>query len=302
MWDLGPAAAHTAPTFQTPRAQRNRRLRHGMRTPPAVHSRLQTDNAQLKRLGHRLTYRRCGQSPHPRRQHSILAPSGFPLWVSDAEPGSVHDLTAARIHALPALYRAAAAGLPTLADPGHDGAGIGINIPVKQPPGGPRRPRPRYQHPHPQRPATIASLPGRTRVRPAHRPLACPAAHHRQPRQNRRHRPRSPGPDPFRARLHHMNFAEITSVIGTHTVLQGRYSVTECWPGCPCSTTSLARLAVINPLRIAIAGELTGRHRSVVGLKNTTPRRVSGRKGAGTLRACAAQAGVPRQTLTIRVA
>ena len=78
-----------------------------------------------------------------------------------------------------------------------------------------------------------------------------------------------------------------------HTVLQGRYSVTECWPGCPCSTTSLARSAVINPLQIAIAGELTGRHRSVVGLKNTTPRRVSGRKGAGTLRACAAQAGVP---------
>jgi hypothetical protein len=48
-------------------------------------------------------------------------------------PGSVHDITAARIHALPALYRAAAAGLPTLADPGYDGAGIGIHIPVKQP-------------------------------------------------------------------------------------------------------------------------------------------------------------------------
>ena len=45
----------------------------------------------------------------------------------------MHDLTAARIHALPALYQAAAAGLPTLADPGYDGAGIGIHIPVKQP-------------------------------------------------------------------------------------------------------------------------------------------------------------------------
>ncbi|MGH3285539.1 MAG: hypothetical protein ACRDPD_12795, partial [Streptosporangiaceae bacterium] len=40
--------------------------------------------------------------------------------------------TAARIHALPALYLAAAADLPTLADPGYDGAGIGILIPVKQ--------------------------------------------------------------------------------------------------------------------------------------------------------------------------
>jgi hypothetical protein len=67
---------------------------------------------------------------------AVLAPDGFPLWVSEAEPGSVHDLTAARARALPALYLAAATGLPTLADPGYDGAGIGILIPVKQPPGG----------------------------------------------------------------------------------------------------------------------------------------------------------------------
>ena len=67
---------------------------------------------------------------------AVCAPDGFPLWVSDAEPGSVHDITAARTHALPALYRAAAAGLPTLADPGYDGAGIGILIPVKQPANG----------------------------------------------------------------------------------------------------------------------------------------------------------------------
>ena len=67
---------------------------------------------------------------------AVAAPDGFPLWVSDAEPGSVHDITAARTHALPALYPAAAAGLPTLADPGYDGAGIGIYMPVKQPPGG----------------------------------------------------------------------------------------------------------------------------------------------------------------------
>jgi DDE superfamily endonuclease len=67
---------------------------------------------------------------------AVTAPDGFPLWVSPAEPGSVHDITAARIHALPALYRAAATGLPTLADPGYDGAGIGIHIPVRQPPDG----------------------------------------------------------------------------------------------------------------------------------------------------------------------
>jgi hypothetical protein len=67
---------------------------------------------------------------------AVLAPDGFPLWVSDAEPGSVHDITAARLHALPALYHAAASGLPALADPGYEGAGIGIHIPVRQPPDG----------------------------------------------------------------------------------------------------------------------------------------------------------------------
>jgi DDE superfamily endonuclease len=64
---------------------------------------------------------------------AVIAPGGFPLWVSDVEPGSVHDLTAARARAFPALYPAAAAGLPTLADPGYEGAGTGILIPVRQP-------------------------------------------------------------------------------------------------------------------------------------------------------------------------
>jgi hypothetical protein len=43
--------------------------------------------------------------------------------------------TAARIHALPALYKAAAEGLPTLADKGYIGAGIGILVPVRRPKG-----------------------------------------------------------------------------------------------------------------------------------------------------------------------
>ena len=65
---------------------------------------------------------------------ALSTPNGFPLWVSDVEPGSVHDLTAAREHALPALYAAAAHGLPTLADSGYDGTGIGVHTPIKQPP------------------------------------------------------------------------------------------------------------------------------------------------------------------------
>jgi len=73
---------------------------------------------------------------HGGNVQAVCAPDGFPLWISPAEPGSAHDITAARAHALPALYRAAATGLPTLADPGYDGAGIGIHMPVQKPAGG----------------------------------------------------------------------------------------------------------------------------------------------------------------------
>jgi hypothetical protein len=65
----------------------------------------------------------------------LAAPDGTPLWVSEVEPGSTPDITAARIHALPALYKAAAEGLPILADKGYIGAGIGIRVPVRRPKG-----------------------------------------------------------------------------------------------------------------------------------------------------------------------
>jgi len=61
----------------------------------------------------------------------LTGPTGYPEWVSDVEPGSTHDITAARVHALPALYPAAARGLPTLTDKGYVGAGIGIHVPIR---------------------------------------------------------------------------------------------------------------------------------------------------------------------------
>jgi hypothetical protein len=70
---------------------------------------------------------------HAANIQAICAPNGLPLWVCDGEAGSVHDITAARAHVLGALYAAAAAGLPTLADSGYEGAGIGVLTPVKQP-------------------------------------------------------------------------------------------------------------------------------------------------------------------------
>lgn len=67
---------------------------------------------------------------------AVIEPDGFPLWVADVEPGSVHDLTAAREHVLGALYWAAAhLDLPALADGGYEGAGIGVHTPIKQPAG-----------------------------------------------------------------------------------------------------------------------------------------------------------------------
>ncbi|GAA2436673.1 IS5-like element IS470 family transposase [Actinomadura vinacea] len=67
---------------------------------------------------------------------ALSAPGGFPLWLSTVEPGSVHDMTAARKHLLGALYKAAAEGLPTLADLAYEGAGIGVFTPSKPLTGG----------------------------------------------------------------------------------------------------------------------------------------------------------------------
>jgi hypothetical protein len=62
--------------------------------------------------------------------------------LSAVEPGSVHDLIAARAHVLPALYDAAAAGLPTLADGGYLGAGIDVHVDIPALAGGRRQPAP----------------------------------------------------------------------------------------------------------------------------------------------------------------
>jgi hypothetical protein len=61
----------------------------------------------------------------------VRAPDRFPLWVFELEPGSVPDITAARARALPGRR-----WLACLADPGYEGAGLGILIPARQPTGG----------------------------------------------------------------------------------------------------------------------------------------------------------------------
>ena len=63
----------------------------------------------------------------------LCDPTGYPVWVSPVSPGSTHDITAARVFALPALHPAAAAGIPTLTDAGYQGAGAGIWHPLRLP-------------------------------------------------------------------------------------------------------------------------------------------------------------------------
>jgi hypothetical protein len=68
----------------------------------------------------------CGipakQGAHGGTVQALSAPNGLPLWVSGAEPGSTHDLTAASHE------------LATLADGGYEGTGIGVHTPIKHPP------------------------------------------------------------------------------------------------------------------------------------------------------------------------
>lgn len=63
----------------------------------------------------------------------VSDPAGHPVAVSDVEPGSTHDLAAARATGfLGALHAAAALlGLPALADKGYAGAGAGVLTPTK---------------------------------------------------------------------------------------------------------------------------------------------------------------------------
>ena len=89
-----------------------------------------TRSSTKSAAGHDLWY--SGKHHHHGGNIQVLTdPTGYPAWTSPVEPGSVHDITAARAHAVPALYPAAAAGLPTLTDKGYTGAGIGIKVPLK---------------------------------------------------------------------------------------------------------------------------------------------------------------------------
>jgi hypothetical protein len=66
---------------------------------------------------------------------ALFTPAGIPAWIWPASSGGTHDITAAREHVLPGL-RPWLKDLPVLADSGYEGAGTGVHVPVKKPPGG----------------------------------------------------------------------------------------------------------------------------------------------------------------------
>jgi DDE superfamily endonuclease len=100
--------------------------------------------------------RRGKAHTHGGNIQAVLAPGGFPPRVSPVEPGPVHHITATPAHALPALYRAAAQGPATLANP-------------RVPPRG-------HRHPHPAPRSSGHGKPDTgTRTRNAlHPSLPCP--------------------------------------------------------------------------------------------------------------------------------
>ncbi|MGW9556897.1 IS5/IS1182 family transposase [Nocardiopsis sp. NPDC055551] len=63
---------------------------------------------------------------HGGNLQGVMEPDGFPLFINGVEPRSANGLPPTRAHVLSALYAPAAQGLPTLADLGYQGAGIGV--------------------------------------------------------------------------------------------------------------------------------------------------------------------------------
>ena len=95
---------------------------------------IHTDRCRVKNLdtGHDLWFSGKHHA-HGGTVQIVSDPDGHPVAVSDVEPGSTHDLAAARATGfLGALHAAAALlGLPALADKGYHGAGAGVLTPTK---------------------------------------------------------------------------------------------------------------------------------------------------------------------------
>ena len=88
---------------------------------------------------------------------ALMRPDGLPVWVSPVEPGSTHDLTAARAHVLEGAVRR---GRPRTAHPRRSRLPRRWSRSPHPGQAASRRHRAGHQHPHPQRAAAVAALPG----------------------------------------------------------------------------------------------------------------------------------------------
>ncbi|MGX1367733.1 hypothetical protein RKD19_003092 [Streptomyces canus] len=71
-----------------------------------------------------------GKKKHHGMNLQVLAdPAGRLIWVSDALPGAVHDLAAARTHGIPAALTAD--GIKCWADKAYQGAGPAVRVPFR---------------------------------------------------------------------------------------------------------------------------------------------------------------------------
>jgi hypothetical protein len=93
---------------------------------------------------------------HGGNVQAVLAPSGFPLWISDAEPGSVHD-PHRRPHPRPA--RSVPGGRGAAAHARRSGLRRRGHRRPDSRQTAHRRPGTRYRYPHPQRHPALSALP-----------------------------------------------------------------------------------------------------------------------------------------------
>ena len=141
---------------------------------------------------------------------AVMLPGGLPIWTVPAEPGHVHDITAARATPCPPCT----APPPPECPPWPTAATRAPESASTSPSRTRAETRARPRHENPKQPAARPPQPGRTRIRPAHPALDHPPAHHRQPQKNHRDSPGRPRPHPIRAQIPQLKIVEITSLGG----------------------------------------------------------------------------------------
>ena len=147
-----------------------------------------TRSGERSAAGHDLWY----SGKHKRHGGNIqvlTGPTGYPEWVSEVEPGSTHDITAARHHVLGAF-------VPGRRTRTANADRQGLHRRRHRHPRPHQGPRPRDRQPDPQQDDQRAPRPRRTRQRLAQTHLESTRTDHPRPLAHRRHHRRRARPTP----------------------------------------------------------------------------------------------------------